>query len=220
MNVARVQEIFAGLGEMNVVLDQTPELGLEYFKQRMFDCRRHNDLLTEWLIELNRDMSSARRSLRAAEVSKELARDSSQMKILRDEVRELQGRVEDLRYLEVAIKVKQSNLKQIGSDIRLIVGIVQDGLRYGGGEVQPGDKTAPVGRKPVKPKPNRVVVEAPPSAAVPEAQEQDISEIVGFTVGAEALAAEAALLHALPDVIAAPVASETEAFDIAAFLDS
>lgn len=216
MTNERIQEIYSGLDDMVVPLDQTPELGLEYFRDKMHECRRKQDWVADRIVEVNREFSRLRMAIRAGQRAVEIARDSAQHMDIRRQLREHEGSAEALKYLTEALKIKIANLKQTGSDIRLIVKVVEQGLESGG-EVQPpaeGSALPEAARKPraaSKPRPNRAVtvVDAPPPAA--------IREVVPLTV-----ASEVAPLTVEPPVTppAVPVEAEESTFDIEAFLNA
>lgn len=137
-----VDRIYRELEAMVVPLDQTSERGPVYLKERLLVCRRMQDRVSGMLLKINQEFSRLKILCRALRASVALAGAGVQAPALREELRTAEDDYDEVRYLAEAVEVKRANLRQTGSDIRLLAGIMAEGMRLG--EVQPPKKLTPV----------------------------------------------------------------------------
>ncbi len=132
----RVLQIYMELETLAVPLQQDPQLGLNYLRERMIVCRSMQDRVSNILMEVNRDFGRIRQAVRSQKAVLNLTNEANLQRPVRDRLDEFENEEDNLRYLMEAVKAKSSNLRMTSSDIRLLYGIVEQQIRLG--EIQPG----------------------------------------------------------------------------------
>ena len=154
----------------------TPELGPEYLKDRLLECREKQNLCTDLIVKVNRAYSSVRQALRAQNAALHHAEGSTQATRLRDEQQRMVDEQDSLKLLLDALNVRRGNLARTSSDIRLLAKIIET--------ERPGAVGGkPQAERPVPREEPRLGPQEPPTAA-------EIAERIEVPVAAALAAAE------------------------------
>lgn len=135
MTPERVTTIYAELDTLAVTLEQRPELGSVYLLERLMECRRKQDRISEILVLINRELSVTRCAARTLRASIDVIGRSKDTILLRAELQPYVDDEDTLKYLLASVRLRRENLRATSSDIRVMVNVV-DQLRKLG-EVQP-----------------------------------------------------------------------------------
>ena len=157
MNQQEISQIYQDLDTLEVRLEQTPELGVEYLRDRLLECRVKQNTVTELIVRVNRAYSSVRQQLRAQEAALRHAGTTEQAIRLRVEHDGMADENDSLKLLLEALSVRRGNLARTSSDIRLLEKIVNDTLTATRGGANAGRENPP------KPAPTSL-----PSVPLPE----------------------------------------------------
>lgn len=158
MTPEAISQTYEMLERLEIKLEQTPELGTEYLKDKLLECRQKQNTVTDLIVKTNRAYSGARMAVRAQESAVRVAGQSQRGPELRDELLKMLDERDALKYLLEALNVRRANLGRTSSDIRLMAGIIEQ-------ESRPGVASA----GPERPKPAPPVPTALPPLDVPAA---------------------------------------------------
>lgn len=136
MTPVREEEIYTEIATMVVPLERSPLAGPEYFADRLVDVRRFQDRVCDLLTEVHRDLASAKIALRGARAVAKVTKDAT-------EAEKAQDRYDSLKGLFEVVALRRSNLRQAGSDIRMLVDTLAELLRIAA-NVHPTPATLPV----------------------------------------------------------------------------
>lgn len=174
MTPQEIGAIYDQLDHLMIKLEQVAELGTEYLKTKLLECRQKQNTVTDLIVRCNRSYSAARMAVRAQEAACRVAGMSPRGAELRDELSKMLDERDSLKYLLEALSVRRANLGRTSSDIRLMAGIIEQ-------ESRPGNASAGQERPtkaPEKPVPTELpsldVVKIPTMAEF----EQGIAEVI------------------------------------------
>lgn len=135
MTPAQVTQIYQELETLAVPLKQDPQLGLQYLRECLMECRRKQDRISELLVQVNRDVSDVRGNVRAFRASVDVARGAPELPALKADLAMWVAREDHLKYLLISVRLRRENLRATSADIRLMVSVIEQQLKLG--EVQP-----------------------------------------------------------------------------------
>ncbi len=176
MTKEEISQIYDQLTELEIQLIQTPELGTEYLRDKLLECRQKQNTVTELIVRVNRAYSAARQAVRAQETACRVAGVSQRGVELRDELATMLDERDALKYLIEALNVRRANLGRTSSDIRLMNGIIETELNNANAGQQRKNKPAPP--PPPEPTPaaeKRLGPQEPPTVADFEAGMAEIA---------------------------------------------
>lgn len=131
-----ISEAYAVVASMTVALSPDPLLGPDYWRERVIEARRLQDVATDLVIRVHRDLSVAAQQLTAQRLVVKLATGGTEEAEQRhlDALRE---RVDRLRLLREAVRVRRANLTRTAADVRLLLECFRSTQAMGGGVEQP-----------------------------------------------------------------------------------
>ncbi len=171
MTPEEISQIYDQLTELEIRLEQKPELGTDYLKDKLLECRQKQNTVTDLIVRINRAYSAARQAVRAQEAAVRVAGVSQRGAELRDELGKMHDERDALKYLIEALNVRRANLGRTSSDIRLMNGIIETEM----GNANAGQRRPPV--KPPAPTPQPETT-APAAPAPPVNFEKGVQELV------------------------------------------
>lgn len=140
MEESRVKEIYAALEDMKVVLPQNPQLGFEFYRDLLAQVRGHQDAVSDFIIEANKDFARVKIQIRGIKKSIQLA-GPAQAGPYHEKYLSLEDEGENLKYLLDSVRMKKSNLAGASSDIRLTVSVMESQIKIGEiGKPKPGER--------------------------------------------------------------------------------
>lgn len=131
MTPQEIGAIYDQLDHLMIKLEQVAELGTEYLKTKLLECRQKQNTVTDLIVRCNRQYSAARMAVRAQEAACRVAGMSPRGAELRDELSKMLDERDSLKYLLEALSVRRANLGRTSSDIRLMAGIIEQESRPG-----------------------------------------------------------------------------------------
>lgn len=134
MRQDRLTQIYQELLTMSVGLDQAPQLGLQYLSEKMYECRRKQDQVSDLLVEVNRDWSRVKHATRIQKtlvLTLRATNRAGELEVANRDLDGLEGEEDELRILIEAVKAKSSNLRMTSSDIRLLSANTEQLMKMG-----------------------------------------------------------------------------------------
>ena len=126
MTQAEIQAIYQEIETMSVGLEtQAPELGPLYYLERVQECRRAQDRVTDLTVKVTRALSEALAHLRASNAGVEIAQDLTTLTEFRTAAKLHDAEADDLRLLSKSLEVRRANLRQMASDVRLMCNLME-----------------------------------------------------------------------------------------------
>ncbi len=126
-------------------IDTTLEKGPSALSEQLMECRRMQDRLSQYQLDVHRWYAAVKQAKRAAAAVARLSRSKGEAdisKITADmELMELEGLHDDLVGLMASVSVTRQNLRSTDSDIRLAATLMGQQIQLG--QVQPGTYKRP-----------------------------------------------------------------------------
>lgn len=129
MEQKEISAIYQTLDGLEIRLEQTPELGTEYLRDRLLECREKQNTVTDLIVRVNRAYSAVRQQLRAQETALRHAGTTEQAQRMREDRDAMLDEQDALKLLLDALNVRRGNLARTSSDIRLLDKIIEDKFR-------------------------------------------------------------------------------------------
>ncbi len=133
-------------------IDTTLEKGPSALSDQLMECRRMQDRLSQYQLDVHRWFAAVKQAKRAAAAVVRLNRgNEAGLQAVKDsaDLMELEGLYDDLVGLMASVSVTRQNLRSTDSDIRLAATLMGQQIQLG--QVQPGQykKPTPPPQKPV-----------------------------------------------------------------------
>lgn len=173
MTPQEISQIYETLERLEIKLEQIPEMGTEYLKDKLLECRQKQNTVTDLIVKTNRAYSGSRMAVRAQEAAVRVAGMSARGAELREQLSTMLDERDSLKYLLEALSVRRANLGRTSSDIRLMAGIIEQESRPGNANAGP-QRPAP----PPPPPTSLPPLDPPHSPAPPETFETGMADIV------------------------------------------
>lgn len=124
MDRTEIEAIYDEMSTLTVHLTMAPELGPDYLKEKLTECRQKQNRTLELFLRLSRATSTLRLRLQSARQAVKVAGGSAQAEEFRRQIPGLSDEFDSCRFALEALKVVRSNLNRVQTEIRTLTDIV------------------------------------------------------------------------------------------------
>lgn len=130
--IARIyEELDTALVPLAMPHDTLAAKGIGYFYEKMMEVRRQQDRTSSLAIRVGAELSRLRKRMRALKAAAALSGTSEQGDRIRTELSVVEDELDDVKALSEAVENRRGNLRQTGSDIRLMMAMIESQIKLG-----------------------------------------------------------------------------------------